>query len=131
VKSLSGVAREVAARCGPLGASRKRNPNSNQRNRGETLHEDILRLFAHWGLAILKAAGDRGGLLSRLNVLGELYEPKPRLLSILNDRRQCFHRVRPVSSRVMKYDDGAPLQTSGNRPLNVPFWRLVWVKRVS
>ena len=49
VKSLSGVAREAAARCGPLGASRKRNPNSNQRNRGETLHEDILRLFAHCG----------------------------------------------------------------------------------
>jgi hypothetical protein len=45
------VAREASARYGALGAGWKRNSNDNQRNRGETLHEDILRLFAHCVLA--------------------------------------------------------------------------------
>ena len=56
VERLSGVAREAAAKCGPLGAGRKRNPNQNQRNRGETLHEDILQLFAYCGLAATQPA---------------------------------------------------------------------------
>jgi hypothetical protein len=60
--------------------------------------EGLLRLIAYYGLAILTANGNREGLSPRLNVLGQLREPKSGPLSILNNCWQGFHRVRPVSS---------------------------------
>ena len=47
-RRLCGVAREAAARCSPLSAGRNRHPNDNQRDRGETIHEDMLRLLRHF-----------------------------------------------------------------------------------
>jgi hypothetical protein len=47
-RRLCGVAREAAARCCALSAGRNSQPHDNQRDRGETLHENILRLFAYF-----------------------------------------------------------------------------------
>ena len=49
VRRLRGVAREAAAGCDPLSADWKRNQNGHQRECAETLHEEIVRPFAHCG----------------------------------------------------------------------------------
>jgi len=56
-------------RCTPLSAGWRRDPRDDQRDRGETLHENILRLFGIVGWlvgvgdkAVTKTVGERGAV---------------------------------------------------------------------
>ena len=77
MKRGHGVARDATVRCTPLRAGWERDPSDDQRDRGETLHGNILRLFGIVGWlvgwedrALTKTIEEKGPVRSREDYSG-------------------------------------------------------------